>query len=200
VRARIGTTIADIVELAGGYTDDARQLVIGGPMTGKSVSTDHVPLVKATNCVMVLCDTSFPETELPCIRCGECAEVCPILLLLQQLHWFSCADDEAMLRNFGLTDCIECGCCDLVCPSHIPLTADFRLAKARMRELADEKSRAERARQRFETRNLRLSADQEQREKELAAQKETARKIGPDAIKAIAERVRKKSPNNPDKD
>jgi electron transport complex protein RnfC len=200
VRARIGTTIADIVELAGGYTDDASQLVIGGPMTGKSVSTDHVPLVKATNCVMVLCDTSLPETELPCIRCGECAEVCPVLLLPQQLHWFACADDEAKLRDFGLIDCIECGCCDLVCPSHIPLTADFRLAKARMRELADEKSRAERARQRFETRNLRLSTDQEQRDKELAEQKDTARKIGPDAIKAIAERARKKSPNNPDKD
>lgn len=200
VRARIGTTIADIVELAGGYTDGASQLVIGGPMCGKSVSTDRVPLVKATNCIMVLSDTSLPEEELPCIRCGECAEVCPILLLPQQLHWFTCADDEVKLREFGLTDCIECGCCDLVCPSHIPLTADFRLAKARMRELADEKARAERARQRFESRNLRISADQDKREKELAAQKDAARRLNPDAIKAIAERAKNKSTKNTDKD
>ena len=54
VEARIGTTVADIVEFAGGYTDRAEQLVIGGPMTGKSVSTDRVPLVKATNCILVL--------------------------------------------------------------------------------------------------------------------------------------------------
>jgi len=193
VRARIGTTIADIVELAGGYKDSARQLIIGGPMCGKSVSTDRVPLVKATNCILVLSDSVSPFAEKPCIRCGECAEVCPILLLPQQLYWFSCADNENKLRDFGLTDCIECGCCDLVCPSHIPLTANFRQAKARMLELADEKARAERARQRFESRNQRLSADQEKREKELAAQKETARKMGPDAIKAITERTRKKS-------
>ena len=69
-----------------------------------------------------------------------------------------------------------------------------------MLELADEKARAERARQRFESRNQRLSADQEKREKELAAQKETARKMGPDAIKAIAERTRKKSAENRKKD
>ena len=200
VRARIGTTIADIVELAGGYTDGASQLVIGGPMCGKSVSTDRVPLVKATNCIMVLSDTNPPEEELPCIRCGECAEVCPVLLLPQQLHWFTCADNEVKLREFGLTDCIECGCCDLVCPSHIPLTADFRLAKARMRELADEKARAERARQRFESRNLRISADQDKREKELAAQKDAARRLDPDAIKAIAERAKNKSTKNTDKD
>ncbi len=193
VRARIGTTIADIVELAGGYKDSARQLIIGGPMCGKSVSTDRVPLVKATNCILVLSDSVSPFAEKPCIRCGECAEVCPILLLPQQLYWFSRADNENKLRDFGLTDCIECGCCDLVCPSHIPLTANFRQAKARMLELADEKARAERARQRFESRNQRLSADQEKREKELAAQKETARKMGPDAIKAITERTRKKS-------
>ncbi|NOX68762.1 MAG: electron transport complex subunit RsxC [Gammaproteobacteria bacterium] len=200
VHARIGTTIADIVHLAGGYTDQANQLVIGGPMTGKSISTDRVPLVKATNCVLVLVDEVPLENPRPCIRCGECAEVCPIQLLPQQLYWFSCADNETKLREFGLTDCIECGCCDLVCPSHIALTADFRMAKARMRELADEKARAKRARQRYETRNLRVLIEQEKRDEELAAQKETAREIGPEAIKAIVARARKKSPGDQDED
>ena len=120
VIARIGTTVADIVNFIGGYTERARQLIIGGPMTGKSVTTDRVPLVKATNCILVLSETPPIGTEKPCIRCGECAQVCPVLLLPQQLYWYSCADNEAKLRSFGLTDCIECGCCDLVCPSHIP--------------------------------------------------------------------------------
>jgi electron transport complex protein RnfC len=188
VRARIGTPISELAKFAGGYTENARHLVIGGPMTGKSVSTDRVPLVKASNCILVMSDLPATGPELPCIRCGECAAVCPVKLLPQQLFWYACADNEEQLRAHGLTDCIECGCCDLVCPSHIPLTYDFRMAKARIRELADEKARAERARRRFEARNERLQREQREREAELARQKDQARKAGPDAIAEIMKR------------
>ena len=112
-------------------------------------------------------------------------------LLPQQLFWYACADNETKLREYGLTDCIECGCCDLVCPSHIPLTFDFRMAKARIRELADEKARAERARRRFEARNERLDREHRERESELARQKDIARKAGPDAIADILRRRKK---------
>jgi electron transport complex protein RnfC len=188
VKARLGTTVANIIKYAGGYTDQARQLIIGGPMTGKSVTTDDIPLAKATNCILVLSEQPAVGDELPCIRCGDCAAACPVQLLPQQLFWYACADDEAKLRSYGLIDCIECGCCDLVCPSHIPLTADFRMAKARIRELADEKARAERARQRFEARNERLEKEQQAREDELARQKADAKRAGPDAIAEIMKR------------
>jgi electron transport complex protein RnfC len=188
VRARIGTTLADVIELAGGYTDNAKQLIVGGPMTGRSVTTDRVPLVKATNCVLVSGETPDPGPEMPCIRCGDCASVCPVQLLPQQLFWYACADDEAKLRDFGLMDCIECGCCDVVCPSHIPLTADFRVAKGRIQELADEKARAARARQRFEARNDRLEREKTERESELSKQREAAKQAGPSAIAEILRR------------
>ncbi len=188
VRARIGTTVADVVEHAGGYTDRAELLIMGGPMTGKSMTTDRVPLVKASNCVLVTSAPPAPGPEMPCIRCGDCASVCPVQLLPQQLFWYACADNEVKLREFGLTDCIECGCCDLVCPSHIPLTADFRVAKGRIRELADEKARAQRARRRFEARNERLEREQQERDRELAEQKESAKKAGPAAIAEILKR------------
>jgi len=188
VEARLGTTVADIIDFAGGYTKHAEQLIIGGPMTGKSVVSDQVPLVKATNCILVLSKTPVISAERPCIRCGDCAAVCPIQLLPQQLFWYACADDEAKMRDYGLTDCIECGCCDLVCPSHIPLTADFRTAKARILELADEKARAVRARIRFEARNERLETEQQFRDNELAQQKESARDAGPEAIAEILKR------------
>ena len=200
VMARIGTTVADVVNFVGGYTDRAKRLIIGGPMTGKSVATDRVPLVKATNSILVLSETPPIGTEQPCIRCGECAQVCPILLLPQQLYWYACADDEAKLRSYGLIDCIECGCCDLVCPSHIPLTADFRMAKARMRELADEKARAERARKRFESRTVRLEREQLQRAQELLAQREKVQKAGPQAIQEILERSKSKDSSASEKD
>jgi electron transport complex protein RnfC len=198
VRARIGTTIEEAVKHAGGYTDRAKHLVIGGPMTGKSVTTDEVPLVKASNCVLVLSETPFLEDELACIRCGDCAAVCPVQLLPQQLFWYTCADDEKKLREFGLIDCIECGCCDLVCPSHIPLTADFRMAKGRIRELADEKARAERARHRFEARNDRLEREQQEREAELIRQKESAKAAGPAAIAEILKRKQERKEDDPE--
>jgi len=188
VRARIGTTVADVVNFTGGYAERAEHLIIGGPMTGKSVTTDRVPLVKATNSILVVLKSSFQGQELPCIRCGDCAAVCPVQLQPQQLFWHACADNEDKLRDFGLMDCIECGCCDLVCPSHIPLTADFRIAKGRIRELADEKGRAERARQRFEARNERLEREQHDRYAELARQKESVKKAGPAAIAEILKR------------
>lgn len=188
VEARLGTTIDDIVAFAGGYTERAQQLIIGGPMTGKSVTTDRVPLVKATNCILVLSEVPAVRDEMPCIRCGDCAAVCPVQLLPQQLFWYACGDDEEKLRSHGLIDCIECGCCDLVCPSHIPLTADFRTAKARIREMADEKARAERARARFEARSERLEKEQQARDEELARQKDLARTAGPDAIAEILKR------------
>ena len=192
VDVRLGTTVGDVVDFAGGYTDKARQLVIGGPMTGKSMSTDRVPVVKATNCVLVLSEPVSAGPELPCIRCGECAAVCPIQLLPQQLHWHTRADNEQSLRDYGLLDCIECGCCDLVCPSHIPLTAAFRMAKGRIRELEDEKARADRARRRFEARKARLEREEAERAAELERQKTTARAAGPDAIAEIMRRQKKK--------
>jgi electron transport complex protein RnfC len=192
VLARIGTTVADVVAFTGGYTDRAEQLIIGGQMMGKSVTTDRVPLVKATNCILVMSHLTPPLDERACIRCGECAVVCPVVLQPQELYWFACADDEVKLREYGLTDCIECGCCDLVCPSHIPLMARFRQAKARIHELADEKARAERARQRFEARTLRRELEGQKREEDLAEQKRAAITAGPKEIQEMVERAKQK--------
>jgi electron transport complex protein RnfC len=192
IRARIGTPVQDLIALAGGYTDRATHLIIGGPMTGKSVSTDEVPLVKASNCILAVSAAPTVGDPLPCIRCGDCASVCPVRLLPQQLLWYARAGDEKKLRDYGLTDCIECGCCDLVCPSHIPLTADFRRAKGRIRELADEKARADRARQRFEARTRRLQQEHQERAAELARQKSSAKTAGPAAIAEILKRKQRK--------
>ena len=71
-----------------------------------------------------------PETN--CIRCGKCADACPMGLepfLLNRLY--KAADVDALERN-AAQDCIECGCCLYSCPAHIPLLDNIRQAKGQV--------------------------------------------------------------------
>ena len=131
VEVPIGTSIQELVEHCGGYTEDVTRLIHGGTMMGYAVSTDELPITKATNCVVAAHESEVRDRydEWPCIRCGDCAEVCPSRLLPQELLRYSRSFGFDELDSLGLRDCIECGCCDVVCPSQIPLTAYFRGAK-----------------------------------------------------------------------
>jgi electron transport complex protein RnfC len=129
-------------------------------MTGLALPSDEIGLGKATNCVFVATGADLAPRrgafERPCIRCGDCADVCPAGLLPQQLHRAALADEQGPLRELGVFDCIDCGLCDYVCPSQIPLAHRFRLARRRLREADAEARKAEAARERHELRQRRL--------------------------------------------
>jgi electron transport complex protein RnfC len=160
LEARIGTPIADLIAACGGYDSEPLRLIAGGSMTGRALATDAVPLTQAVNCVFVAtaADLAMRGREMPCIRCGNCASVCPPGLLPQSLLRAIAAGDDGQVARHGLADCIECGCCDYVCPSQIPLTARFRAAREERRQRLDERRRAADARERFRRHEERLAA------------------------------------------
>jgi electron transport complex protein RnfC len=183
IRARIGTPISDLIDCAGGYTDAANRLIMGGPMMGIALPDDALPVTKACNSFYIATDTELAATtEMPCIRCGECATACPVQLMPQLLLQTKRINDYSRLELLGLPDCIECGCCDYVCPSHIPLTRVFKNAKQTLWDIGFEKRRAGFAEKRFAEHNERLGQQAEQRGQQLDQQIEA---LGDSAINSL---------------
>ena len=49
-----GTKLRDVIEACGGLTDDAAEIVFGGPMMGQSQASLDVPILKATGGILIL--------------------------------------------------------------------------------------------------------------------------------------------------
>jgi len=173
-----GTSLSQLIQHAGGLTDKAYKLILGGPMMGFTLGNDKVPVTKGSNCLLLASKEEAPDPDkaLPCIRCGKCVEVCPAQLLPQQLYWYARAKDLDKTREYNLFDCIECGCCSWVCPSHIPLVQYYRFAKTETWAMEKEKQQAEEARRRHEARTERLERLERERKARLRQKREALEK------------------------
>ena len=131
-----GTKLKDVIAACGGLTEDASEIVFGGPMMGLSQASLDVPVLKATGGILVLSkDECKRQDILPCIRCGKCIDACPVFLNPQLMGALARVDRfEEMVEN-NLGDCMLCGCCSFVCPSNIPLSQLFAMSKIQLSRL-----------------------------------------------------------------
>ncbi|WP_199250726.1 electron transport complex subunit RsxC [Vibrio metoecus] len=198
VWALLGTPVQALLNEFG-YKVDKKlpRLIMGGPMMGFTLPHAQVPITKTANCILAPTrnELTSSDHEMACIRCGQCADACPVSLLPQQLQWHAKAQEFDKCEELNLKDCIECGACAYVCPSDIPLVQYYRQAKAEIRTRSLEAEAAERAKARFEEKKARMDRDKAERENRFKQAAEDRRKEmqqqgGSDAIAAAIERVK----------
>ncbi len=127
---RVGTPLQYIIDYLGGVPESAAKIISGGPMMGRAVANLQAATVKGTGALLFLTEQQTrraPETN--CIRCGKCADACPMGLEPFLLNKLSKAKDWDACEANGAQDCIECGCCLYSCPAHIPLLDNIRVGK-----------------------------------------------------------------------
>ncbi|HEY7886363.1 MAG TPA: electron transport complex subunit RsxC [Cellvibrionaceae bacterium] len=176
VEVLLGTPISHVLAEHGFDESRASRVIMGGPMMGFTLPDLSVPVIKTTNCLLAPSHKELPAPPpaQACIRCGMCAEACPVSLLPQQLFWYAQSEDYEKLEAHNLFDCIECGACSYVCPSHIPLVQYYRAAKGEIRQHRIEKEKSDRSRRRFEFRQVRIAKEEAEKEAKRLARKQAA--------------------------
>ena len=158
IEVPFGTPIRDVLNHVGMDEGKTEKIILGGPMMGFALPSIDIPVTKGTNCILASekNELATPPPAMPCIRCGRCADSCPMSLLPQQMYWYARARDLEKIQDYNIFDCIECGCCSYVCPSNIPLVQYFRYAKTEIWDDEKERNKANLARERHEFRLERL--------------------------------------------
>ena len=128
----IGTPIKEILDFAGVNTEDVHSILMGGPMMGNPVVSDASVLEKRNNAILAMKDQK-PQPQTACIRCGRCADACPMTLYPAMVETALNLGDTKKLNTLNINYCMECGCCSYVCPAKRPLTQIMRTAKAEIR-------------------------------------------------------------------
>ena len=141
----IGARVGDVIEAAGGFSEEPGKIMYGGPMMGVAIYTQDAPVMKNNNAITAFNKKDAKNrTSSACIHCGRCVEACPMGLnptvYAKAMGLSNSADRAERLELAKVNLCIECGCCSFVCPAKRPLVENNRLAKADLREfLANQK-------------------------------------------------------------
>ena len=132
---RIGTSFREVIECCGGWTEEPKKIISGGPMMGVAQYTLDVPVIKETAGILVFTKKEAVQAEPSnCIRCARCVNVCPIGLLPMNISAQSLLGNYEEAEKLHALDCIECGSCSYICPASRPLLHSIQVAKKQIIE------------------------------------------------------------------
>lgn len=138
VRVPIGTAIKDVAAFCGGYTCPPGKILMGGPMMGRAVYSDTMPVIKSNNALLFFSkEAATLPAETACIHCGRCHEACPFDLYPMMLSEAYQKKDTVRLSDLQVMQCMECGSCSYICPAHRPLSFTNKLGKILVKEAAN---------------------------------------------------------------
>ncbi len=130
LRARIGTSIGELLEECGGFSAPPESIVLNGPFRGSAVADLDFPILKTTKSIVAL---TVAETRrcrtTACLRCGRCVLGCPVRLDPSRLYKCIVRGNLKEAVSEGLRACTECGTCAYLCPSRLPLVQAFSMAR-----------------------------------------------------------------------
>ena len=131
---KIGTSHQELVDACGGFKQDPKKVLSGGPMMGFAMTGLGAPICKNNNALTCLTvdEVEIAEGQMTaCLRCGRCSRACPLGLSPQLMQVAAIRKDYDRYEHklYGL-DCIGCGCCTYGCPAKRPLMQLFKTTKA----------------------------------------------------------------------
>ena len=147
VIAPIGAPMSALIDFCGGFKEEPKKILYGGPMMGIAVDSSNTPLLKSTNAVLAFgAKEAEPPVTTPCIRCGRCVSSCPMHLMPLELETAFTLKKPELLKKGKVNLCMECGSCAFACPAKRPLVQTMKLAKGALREY-EAKLKAEKERE-----------------------------------------------------
>ncbi len=127
VEVTIGKTAGEVLELCGLALDPTR-IVLGGSMTGRSITDLDEPVGVTTRAVLAFEDASV-RRKYHCIGCGQCVDACPQGLAPSLIYRYVTSGRYDGVEVLDSTQCIECGICTYICPSELAVSAQVARAK-----------------------------------------------------------------------
>lgn len=126
----IGTSFSELIELAGGFKEQPKKVISGGPMMGFALFNLELPTTKTTSALVCLAEDEVARLEPgPCINCGRCVEVCPERLVPSRLADYAERHLEAPFEKWNGIECVECGSCSFICPARRQLAQAIKSMK-----------------------------------------------------------------------
>ena len=142
----IGAPVSALVDACGGFKEEPKKVLYGGPMMGIALPDLTSPVLKQTNAVLFFGKKeATPPKVTPCIKCGRCIDHCPFGLDPTAISKAYKANDPETLEKLKVNLCMECGCCSYVCPARRNIVQRNKMAKTMLRSYQIERKKREEA-------------------------------------------------------